>query len=629
MKNKTFLLALGISCLAAVMVVATSSNGIINDYSFYANAQDGSTTLTLNSLRTPELTDGSGSLVLDEYQTFNYTGASLADGKHVVLSNEGTMYKVEESRELRSINVVFDGSLILITDYVSIDAKSRNKIELTSNSLIDISGNYWKIEATSETSITSVTITYGCKTAAQVPTVSLADTDGYAYLDTNAQDGHLHFVVQATLTNEVNPVASDFSLVDWRDGVITTNITACSLEKEGTALKIHFDLTEGLADQSSSLEHIYTHMFIRGRVAFGDNGDIARNSYSPTEGNLVNSDYGRVQLVKESWNQVSLLSTIGTINRSNSSDYASLSSSDGSTIDLVLKGTYVRKAGVSLAKESLSITDTDVDITATSVEESDASTVDGITTSSFVAKFPLNSVMDGPRITNTDGNRRYTTSEVWPHLKFNGLAFDNESGDLKDVTISESACVAKNTRFRLWSGSSEPHNLKFHGYRIDQVQFNDFYGLTAEQGRTYYPFTLSIDDNRVWFEISGHYFGNFDNYKISADSVELRDGSTSVIGQSITYENTDGGTRFKVKFDITDWASKEKTDGKFVFYSHCYLNGNTFDGSENGDLKPLAFSDYSDDYQNPNIDSGLRKAELNGAAYRLKVHYKMAVIEIQ
>lgn len=185
MMNKKLILCgltMTLALTAGAIAFSTANEEVVQFQHVAANAQ----TLTLNSSNKPTLSAGLGSLEYNEFVHLTYTNASQADGdNHVVLSEGGKIRKTEASNGLSSITVNFAGALMVETSFAD-SFGGVNAVALTSGSAQSISGNYWRLIATADTTITSITVNYGCDTPTQgynVSEASLRNNNGACYGD--------------------------------------------------------------------------------------------------------------------------------------------------------------------------------------------------------------------------------------------------------------------------------------------------------------------------------------------------------------------------------------------------------------------------------------------------------------
>ena len=115
-KHQKFLL-LGASVLC-VGVIGFNSALAFNHGGFLINiARAEEQTFNLTNEQVPTINAGTGSLAVGEYSHFTYTNAENLDGYHVVLNENGTMRKTEASNAIKTITVVFEGSLVAEAAY--------------------------------------------------------------------------------------------------------------------------------------------------------------------------------------------------------------------------------------------------------------------------------------------------------------------------------------------------------------------------------------------------------------------------------------------------------------------------------------------------------------------------------
>jgi len=103
------------------------------------------------------------------FATYTYKKVKASAGHHAMLDTDGTITK-DLAKGLISINVVFTGSIKVHTWYRSFDT-DYTEYSITTNTTHNISGNYFKIIALSETTISSINLTYSCTAASTKPRV--------------------------------------------------------------------------------------------------------------------------------------------------------------------------------------------------------------------------------------------------------------------------------------------------------------------------------------------------------------------------------------------------------------------------------------------------------------------------
>ncbi len=165
--KKCFLFALVGSltvCTAAVIFATSASRG-----GLFVQAEEPTYGLNLNaSNRVTEVTDGSATktlkTLLNNDVVFNYTGASVVEGKHVGLSNGGTIVTKDALTGSKSVTAVFTGSIDV---YGSGDGVVFSKLdELTSGVKLtyDKTWDYLKFVATSASEVESMELKHTCTT---------------------------------------------------------------------------------------------------------------------------------------------------------------------------------------------------------------------------------------------------------------------------------------------------------------------------------------------------------------------------------------------------------------------------------------------------------------------------------
>ena len=187
-RQKFLLLGTAALCVGVIGITAMANVG----HGFMLNiASAEEQTFNLDNTQVPTINAGSGTLAVGEYSHFTYTNAENLDGYHVVLNENGTMRKTEASNAIKTITVVFEGSLVAEAAYG--DYFSGNfETTLTSGVAASITGNYWRLRSKADgTKITSISINYGCDTPVAGVSRSIklrGEVDGN-YLDFNLAYG--------------------------------------------------------------------------------------------------------------------------------------------------------------------------------------------------------------------------------------------------------------------------------------------------------------------------------------------------------------------------------------------------------------------------------------------------------
>lgn len=284
MKNSKHLLLASVGVFAlgtcGVLMPMLTKNGSLVVWADPSNPY----TLTLNSDAKPTLIDGSGSLVLSEYVTLNYTNAADSNNYHVVLNAGGTITKTTESRNLTTITAVFDGDLQVETDYESTIDGTYLSRKITSGSQTNIYGNYWRIVANAQTSITSIEINYGCgETATTGNTGDIGDYDNsskgsMAGLTQENGDVYLWFAAYSKESFNVNRVNSETLTIrdDNQDRVFPCERIVYDNKDH---FKAYFNLTEWYQSDNATgvgTGPIYGHAYIDGVAS--EKKDIRRDS---------------------------------------------------------------------------------------------------------------------------------------------------------------------------------------------------------------------------------------------------------------------------------------------------------------------------------------------------------------
>ncbi|OQC11013.1 MAG: hypothetical protein BWX74_00415 [Tenericutes bacterium ADurb.Bin087] len=109
------------------------------------------------------------------HATYTYTKVKAAAGSHAMLDVDGSITK-DEAKGLVSMKIIFSGELKVRTWFLSTDT-DYYEYHIKSDSATSLRGNFFKIIAVAETTITSVTLTYSCTTASEKPTSELASLD--------------------------------------------------------------------------------------------------------------------------------------------------------------------------------------------------------------------------------------------------------------------------------------------------------------------------------------------------------------------------------------------------------------------------------------------------------------------
>ncbi|OQC10068.1 MAG: hypothetical protein BWX74_00746 [Tenericutes bacterium ADurb.Bin087] len=180
MKNKKRSLWYLLFSLLAVGVLVFSYSGHKDNAFREPEAAQAEIVTTLNSTHAPT----TSTTYVDEvsytgiaYATYTYTKVKYAAGKLATLDASGTLTK-DVAKGLISIKVIFDGELKLKTWYNAVPTEVEYlNYNLTSDTLETIAGNYFLLTAQSETTITSITLTYSCTEASTRPAGALDGLD--------------------------------------------------------------------------------------------------------------------------------------------------------------------------------------------------------------------------------------------------------------------------------------------------------------------------------------------------------------------------------------------------------------------------------------------------------------------
>jgi hypothetical protein len=275
MKNKKLIL-LTVSTFAGLFAFSFSTNAV----AFLTVAEETDTTLTLDSSNKPVAGDDGHSLVLADYLTLNYTGASLADGHHVVLEQGGTIKRNEASKDLKYINATFTGDLEITTYYT--EGEPVMRFNLTSGTTHEIVGNYWTIQAMEESVLTNVTFTFGCEFDAIAPSSETATITGLTNVtQVKERDGATYYVLEGN-SNLADGLLNKENIYIFEGNYTDEAIADYELYPEyvvytsKSTFAAYFNLNSFEVPELSAgtMFQFYVHLYVQGQPYGGGNGDV-------------------------------------------------------------------------------------------------------------------------------------------------------------------------------------------------------------------------------------------------------------------------------------------------------------------------------------------------------------------
>ena len=289
---------LAVISFSAALVSTTMSTNFI-----FSKADEKTTTITLNASNKPTINGDSGLLEYNEFATFTYTRASEYEGGHVILESGGTLEKVQESNDLKSITVSFAGSLQIECDWEKPFSDEHIVGNLVTGEPFSIVGNYWKITALDITSIDSISLTFGCEEASVAPDTTTSAITGIANENNFARifekDGDVYFSVKGIYNISAGRLTSkDITLV----GDDEEQIIQCEYIDllSTTTFIAYFNLTDWYGANTNGVE-VFCHLYVRGVHAFGNGGDVAVKSRTFETKSLDIDGARNVALVDYSW----------------------------------------------------------------------------------------------------------------------------------------------------------------------------------------------------------------------------------------------------------------------------------------------------------------------------------------
>lgn len=153
------------------------------------------------------------------YQTtFQYTKVKAYENGLCALNANGTIQKLEAFSSLSSIRIQgADSGRVLVKTSFNSDFSNEYSYNYTLSSTnpltLTVVGNYLKIVAVDEVSISSIMFSYNCGAEEESATtgVQLRDEENYAYLE-NGDDGNTYLFTKLKVTNGRSLVKEDLTL---------------------------------------------------------------------------------------------------------------------------------------------------------------------------------------------------------------------------------------------------------------------------------------------------------------------------------------------------------------------------------------------------------------------------------
>lgn len=144
-----------------------TANGTTN--LFHKAAGNENISVTLDSSRAPTTSESFVSSVekeyADLYSTYVYKNVKASSGKLCELGQCGSIEKLEESKQLKTITVNFSGEPMTLYTKYNESFEYSSFVNLSSGVACDIGGNYFKIYTGAGVVITSIVLTYNCENA--------------------------------------------------------------------------------------------------------------------------------------------------------------------------------------------------------------------------------------------------------------------------------------------------------------------------------------------------------------------------------------------------------------------------------------------------------------------------------
>lgn len=240
------------------------------------------TTIVLNETNKPTENGGQHTLVLPRYDTtLNYTGASLEDGYHVVLSTSGTIERTAvKSFDLQKIKANFTGTL-QITTYFEIDGDPVMRFNLENDVTHDLVGNYWVLTALEESKITSFSLGFDCYIEALAPSTETAAINSLTTIDKiEERNSGVYYVLEGTTDIDTGLITKDnLKILETESCFIVAEEVVYTSK---TTFAAYFNLNSiqnsSITDSSNVLS-FFVHVYLNGKTFDGStNGDAISSS---------------------------------------------------------------------------------------------------------------------------------------------------------------------------------------------------------------------------------------------------------------------------------------------------------------------------------------------------------------
>lgn len=269
MKNKKPLIIFSaVAILLAGLIGATGSNFVVP-----ALGADQKTTITVNSAVTDATTFSKVTYTSEANQNFVLDFDAVKAGGGVGTIKGGSyVYRHEASRDLKSIKVDFtstNGSELKVQSWYDKNDVVKMTEDLTSNTALNIRGNYFCLIAgdRGDVTINSITVDFGCLTAASVVRTQMSKqgamlsdhcTMDLAFTWDDKVNNVSWFVIQLELKNDK----------DW-DTIYPENKTGYLFGNDSLTPRLHIDEVRLL---SSGRMQLFVNIFKQysGHVVNGD-----------------------------------------------------------------------------------------------------------------------------------------------------------------------------------------------------------------------------------------------------------------------------------------------------------------------------------------------------------------------
>ena len=269
---------------AGLAVCAVSSLALVNFSSHETVSLAGNEdniSLLLNSSNAPANFDeyGDFSQTFGDFTTLDYKQAKTSAGNHVALKSGGSIEKREASKSLISVNIVCEGTIRFESSYEKSDFEGGSYMSfvVTSNSVANVWGNYWRVIAEEDSVITSIDLVYGCRTSSS-PTsnnvsISSFDSVNNYFVSWEIINEEFYLVFYA---NVDTPFAN--SLLRPNELLLQDRF-GCSFIQYRSAqrIKAYFNLSKYFEEQGTNVSYeALQHLKVRGVfcAAYNASGDL-------------------------------------------------------------------------------------------------------------------------------------------------------------------------------------------------------------------------------------------------------------------------------------------------------------------------------------------------------------------